>query len=129
MVAGAKGDDVAAAFLTALANVPWGQVIDHAPKLVEQAQRLVANVRGGDAGQKAPAAGSEIAELRAHVAQLAADNADLRADLRQASELLKDFAQANELLVAKLTQWQHWLWGLAGVSAASLVFSIVAILA
>jgi hypothetical protein len=123
------GVAVAAAFLSALANVPWGQMIDLAPKLVEQAQKLAANVRISEADEKRPTPPSELADLRGQIAGLAADNADLRADLSQASDLLNEFARTNQLLVAKLTQWQHWLWALSGVSAASLIFSVVAILA
>lgn len=112
---------------TVLANVPWGQLMDLAPKLVEQAQKLTASVRSADPAP-VPQAVTEIDELRSTVNGLLTDNADLRAELTRTTELLGALAKTNQTLVAKLALWQQWLWGLTGLSAASLVFALAAVL-
>ena len=120
---------MAAGFLTALANVPWGQVIEQAPKLVEQAQRLASNFRGRESTLVLPAQPDPVAELRREVSRLSEDGRELRRDLKQASELLSDLAGTNQLLIAKLTQWQRWFWALAAGTAVSVILAAAALAA
>ena len=118
---------MAAGFIAALANVPWGQVIEQAPRLVEQAQKLAGNFRGRESTLVLPAQPDPVAELRREVSRLSDDSRELRRDLKQASELLSDLASTNQLLIAKLTQWQRWFWGLAAGTAVSLTLAVIAL--
>ncbi|NNM78177.1 hypothetical protein HJG53_14890 [Sphingomonas sp. ID1715] len=118
---------MATAFFSALAKVPWAQVIDLAPGLVDKAQQLARDVRGGSTTLLIPAQPDPLAGLKSEVTRLIEDNADLRRDLGQASELLTELARTNQLLVAKLTYWQRLFWFVAGGAGLALLIAIAAL--
>ncbi|HEV2567402.1 hypothetical protein [Sphingomonas sp.] len=118
---------MATAFFSALAKVPWAQVIELAPGLVDKAQKLARDVRGGSTTLLIPAQPDPLVSLKSEVSRLTEESSDLRRDLGGASELLTDLARTNQLLVAKLTQWQQWFWGLAAASGVSLLIAVAAI--
>lgn len=107
----------AGSILTVLAQVPWGQVIDAAPKVAEGASRLWKNVKRR--GQEDEATVEEILErsaadadspdrsealqaLGAQVQRLQQDVADLREEMQAATGLIKDLAEQNTALVQRI---------------------------
>ncbi|RYF82622.1 MAG: hypothetical protein EOO29_06370 [Comamonadaceae bacterium] len=100
--------------LTVLSNIPWGQVIDNAPKVAEGATRLWNSV--GSLRKKAPPAAPEPAAaatpakvpptqaevLRAQVQILEADVRNLTEQMQASSELIKALAEQNAQLVQRI---------------------------
>ena len=111
----------------ALAKVPWSDVMDLARLGIDQAKRLTAQVKADEPPPAGPAL-EETYDARAAIERVAADNAELRRELAEASELITRLAETNQTVVAKLQVWQQWLWGLLGLSVASLVFAAIALL-
>jgi len=100
----------AGTLLTVLSNIPWGQVVDNAPKLAEGAARLWNAVRRkkGDAD----AGGSPLETLQARVAAL-------EEQVQASSELIKALAEQNARLVQTVERERRRLTRLAIASAAS----------
>ena len=118
---------MAAAFFSALAKVPWAQVIELAPGLVDKAQKLTRDVRGGSTTLLITPQPDPVAALKSEVARLNEETQDLRRDLGQASELLTSLAHTNQLLIAKLTLWQRWFLVMACASGLSLLVAVAAL--
>ena len=99
---------------TVLANVPWGQVIDAAPKVADGATRLWSSVTRrkadtsaqdrSDASKEAEGTptGSPIDELQRQFNELQTDVDELKAEMESASELIKALADQNSALVKKI---------------------------
>ena len=92
------------AIITVLANIPWGQVIDNAPKVADGAARLW----GAVTGSRKPAAPepgaqplSETDRLKAEVAALESATLALQEQMRASSELIKALADQNTQLVQR----------------------------
>ena len=99
---------------TVLANVPWGQVIDAAPKVADGATRLWSSVTRRkadtsaqdriDASKEAEGTptGSPIDELQRKFNELQTDVDELKAEMESASELIKALADQNSALVKNI---------------------------
>jgi len=131
--------------LTVLSNIPWGKVVENAPKLADGAARLWGAVRKrGDGAAEDGAAGDVAAEMVAPdaapeataVEQLAARLAgrvealegrvgELQAQLAASSELVKDLAEQNAQLVQRIELHQQQLRRLALGGAAVAVLLAV----
>jgi hypothetical protein len=97
--------------LTVLSNIPWGTVVDNAPKVADGASRLWNSVTGKN---KAPPAQSSPADAphEAHAPQaerLAMRLQVVEEEVRQLNEqmqissaLIKDLAEQNTLLVQRV---------------------------
>ena len=99
---------------TVLSNIPWGQVIDNAPKVAEGATRLWNSV--GSLRKKAPAAApapaatatpakvppTQAEVLRAQVQMLEADVRNLTEQMQASTELIKALAEQNAQLVQRI---------------------------
>lgn len=123
----------AGTIITVLSNVPWGQVIDAAPKVAEGATKLwgaVTRRRKNDADLApqagAGATGGDVADdslqrLRADVRVLQASVGDLREELLSATGLIKQLADQNTVLVQRVELHRRRLaqvaYTAAGVSA------------
>lgn len=99
------------AILTVLSNIPWGQVIDNAPKVAEGATKLWNSV--GLRKKPGPAADADAAEaaqaplspneaLKAQVQGLEAEVRKLSEQMQASSELIKALADQNALLVQRV---------------------------
>jgi hypothetical protein len=92
--------------ITLLSKVPWGQVIDAAPKVADGATRLwktVARRQADDAATTAhPATSQADAEPKAQIAALRASVAQLQDEMQLATELIKDLAEQNAALVQRV---------------------------
>lgn len=93
------------AIITVLANIPWGQVIDNAPKVADGAARLWGAVTGSRKPPP-PEPGaqplSETERLEARVAALESATLALQEQMRASSELIKALADQNTQLVQRV---------------------------
>ncbi len=118
---------------TLLANIPWGQVVESAPKIAQGAGRLwetVKNRRAEPPPEPDPAAQapSELAQLQARAAALEAQVQALHEEMRASAQLVKELAEQNALLVDQLQamqQRQSRLARLAGAGLAVLAGALV----
>jgi TolA-binding protein len=102
----------AGSIFAVLTSVPWGQVIDAAPKVAEGATKLWNTVarrkkkeeEGAQAStQPGQASGATpIEELRAQVATLQGSVNALKDEMQSASELIKALAEQNTALVQRI---------------------------
>lgn len=114
---------MAIGWLSVLKLVPWGDVIENAPKVAQGAKKLW-NTVGKKApaqdtadGQQAAAVGAEapMAQLQAQVAELQVATAALHQQMLESSALLKALAEQNTVLVQRVETHRRRLLGLAGV--------------
>jgi len=116
---------MAVPWLLALKVIPWGDVIEHAPKVLKGAQRLLERQRQGSRPAPATSVGSAaesgmtgragIDVLREQVATLQVELESQRADVQQLTEMATELAQQNTRLVqaVDVLRWRtRWL-GLA----------------
>jgi predicted nucleic acid-binding Zn-ribbon protein len=99
------------AILTVLSNIPWGQVVENAPKVAEGAAKLwntvtsfrKSSASGQQAGdkisQKAP---SETEALRSQLQALEETVRNLQDQMQASSELIKALADQNTQLVQRI---------------------------
>jgi TolA-binding protein len=125
--------------LTVLSNIPWGKVVDNAPKLADGAARLwgavrkrgdaaaeegAAEVMASNAPPEATAAEQLAARLAGRVEALEGRVAELQAQLAASSELVKDLAEQNAQLVQRIELHQQQLRRLAlGGAAVAVVLT------
>lgn len=90
--------------LTVLSSVPWGQVIDAAPKVAEAATRLwhAATRKKSDAGTGDAAQDQAAATPAQQLAALQGQVEELRTEMQAASELIKALAEQNAQLVQRV---------------------------
>ena len=120
--------------LTVLSAIPWGQVVDNAPKVLESASRLWDSVSGrNDKGADhvklahQPAM-SETELLKAEVSALAGSVKTLEEQMQASTLLIKDLAEQNTLLVKRveLSRVKHLrLVAAMGVAMAGLLVLFV----
>ncbi|MDA7419163.1 hypothetical protein PGB34_22550 [Xenophilus arseniciresistens] len=115
------------AILTVLSNIPWGQVIDNAPKVAEGATRLwnsvglrkkAAPAADADAVATAQPALAPTEALQARVQGLEAEVRRLSEQMQASSELIKALADQNAMLVQRAELNRRRLHQLAMASAA-----------
>ena len=99
------------AILTVLSNIPWGQVVDNAPKVASGAAKLWTAVTGArkqgvpasDATASAQAQEpAELDVLRTHVHELEVTVRHLQEQMQASSEVIKALADQNTQLVQRV---------------------------
>ena len=128
------------AILTVLSHIPWGQVVENAPKVADGAARLWSTVTGSrtkasPADETSASAGtpsrSESEALRMRVETLEETVRDLSEQMQASSALIKALADQNTQLVQRIELNRArlvrlgWVAGSAGVA----LFGAVAFLA
>ena len=122
---------MAIGWLAVLKMVPWGDVIDSAPKVAQGAKKLWSTV--GKKPVVAPPGGPDtpaestptLAALQAQVAQLQVAAADLHQQMLDSSALIGSLAEQNTQLIARVEVLrQRTLW-LAAVLSGLLVVLLV----
>jgi hypothetical protein len=99
--------------LTVLSNIPWGQVIDAAPRIAEGAGRLweaARNLRktrapepeGPDAAGAPAAEPTESERMQARIADLEATVQAMREQMQASAQVVKELADQNALLVQRI---------------------------
>jgi hypothetical protein len=117
-------------WLTVLQVVPWSEVIANAPKVAEGAKKLWGTVgrKTGPAEVATPADSQalssdarSVAALRGQVASLETAVTDLQAQMLASSELIKDLAEQNAQLIARVDANRRRAIWLAGGLAVTMV--------
>jgi len=114
---------------TVLANIPWGQVVESAPKIAQGAGRLWETVRKrGDPAQTPaqdePEGPSELQLLQAQVKSQAAQLQSLEGEMRATAQLVKDLAEQNAMLVERMqTLQRHSRWALGAAALLALALA------
>jgi hypothetical protein len=100
---------MAIGWLTVLKMVPWGDVIENAPKVATGAKKLWDTVGKKRAPQAPAATGTAVANLppdapalQAQIAELQLAMADLHQQMLQSSELIESLAVQNTQLIARI---------------------------
>jgi len=105
---------MAIGWLTVLKLVPWGDVIENAPKVAQGAKKLWKSVGPKPAVEPAPptaAVGANLQDLQAQVLQLQQATAELHQQMRDSSELIQSLADQNTQLIARVeTNRKRLLW-------------------
>lgn len=103
----------AGAIITVLSNIPWGQVVETAPKVADAAMKLwntVTNRKKQDLRQSEQSTDSEDVFLsdsdllKARVLTLEEGVKSLQDQMQASSELIKSLAEQNTLLVLRVEQ-------------------------
>jgi hypothetical protein len=114
-------------WLIALKLVPWGDVIEHAPKVIAGARRFLDKQRGGADIDAAPVpSGSGTPHERMQVLEAACQR--LRADLAQVAQTNADLAEQNARLieqVERLRKRSRWLTAGGGLLTLGLLMLAV----
>ena len=104
-------------WMLALKVIPWGDVIEHAPKVLKGARKLLDRQQGDGSHQ----AGDPAADPAADTARWAAMEAEqqrLQADLRQLAQTTAEVAEQNAQLIAavEVLRWRtRWLGAISVV--------------
>jgi hypothetical protein len=129
----------AGTIITVLSNVPWGQVIDAAPKVAEGATKLWGAVtrRKKNDADMAPQAGAgatggavpddSLQRLRADVQVLQASVGDLREELLSATGLIKQLADQNTVLVQRVELHRRRLALVSYLTAGAVTMLVLAV--
>jgi hypothetical protein len=97
--------------ITVLSNIPWGQVVENAPKVAEGAVKLwnsVTNRNKQDTIQDSQAAAAaenaqyETDRMKARLLALEDSIASLQDQMQASSALIKDLAEQNTQLVQRI---------------------------
>jgi len=124
-----RGEHMAIGWLTVLKMVPWGDVIENAPKVAQGAKKLWSSVgkkapmdaASGDAQAPVADAGAPLAQLQAQVAELQVATAALHQQMLDSSALIKSLAEQNTVLVQRVEANRKRLISLAGVVVVLLI--------
>ena len=116
----------AVSIITVLSNIPWGQVVETAPKVADGAAKLwnaVKNRRKPDHNAKAEVytEQSEADILKARLAALEENVLSLQDQMRASTELIKALAEQNAKLVQRIELNSARLFWFATVSALGVV--------
>lgn len=98
----------AGAILTVLSNIPWAQVVENAPKVAEAAGKLWSSVTRRDAEtteklaaeSQRPASDAEL--LKRRMDRLEEALKTLQEEMRASSQLIKELAEQNTVLVQRI---------------------------
>ncbi len=111
----------AGTIISVLANIPWGQVVDNAPKVADGAARLWKAVRrktsDAAADESAEAAQTEAEALDQRLSAMQAQLLGLEEQLAISAELIQALAEQNTQLVRKIEQNSVRLFRLAMAAA------------
>ncbi|KQR44960.1 hypothetical protein [Acidovorax sp. Leaf160] len=118
---------MAVGWMTALKLVPWSEVIEATPQILQAARRLMGSAQRAPAGPS-PAAGATAALGVSTADQLAVMREallQLQDEQRASATLIESLAEQNAVLVravdALRVRQQRLLWGVGALGAATLV--------
>jgi hypothetical protein len=129
---------MALGWLSVVQHVPWTDVIANAPKVADGAKKLWGAV-SKKPGASGPVSGRDLrsgeegggrisgAELQARLVAAEAAAAELHGQMLASSELIKTLAEQNARLIEHVERQRRQLRWVAGLAAASLVLSAVAV--
>lgn len=92
--------------IAAISIVPWGQVLEAAPKVAESASKLWNVVAGRNKeegiNQEGKAAASPLEEVRSEVAAIQGSIDELKEEMQAATMVIKALAEQNTALVQRV---------------------------
>ncbi len=96
--------------ITVLSNIPWGQVVDAAPKVAEGASRLWEAAKNFRKPKPAPETSSsptsgqptEAEQLQGRLSALEGSIQELREQMQASAGVIKDLANQNALLIQRI---------------------------
>ena len=127
---------MAAAWLSVLKMVPWGEVISNAPKVTEGAKKLWSAVAGQASAPETPApepavdTGSQaqaLSELAARLTRAQAAIDGLHAQMLSSTELIQSLAEQNTQLIRRVEANRlrlRWLLACNLVLAGALLLTL-----
>lgn len=121
---------MAIGWLTALQIIPWSDVINNAPKVVDGAKKLWGAVgrKSSRADAQASSAPKTIAGLEAQIVALETSVSDLHNQMLESTELIKSLTEQNAQLVQRIEKNRvHMLW-LCAATAAALLAALIGLL-
>lgn len=130
---------MAIGWLAVLQAVPWGQVIDNAPKVVDGAKKFWGSVSKKPAAEEldvsdAQASAEDVEDLgiiRKRLAALEKKTAELHEQMVTSSALIKELADQNTQLIARIEANRvrtAWLMGICFVVAIAALTALVLVL-
>lgn len=101
---------VASTIITVLSNIPWGQVVDNAPKVADGATKLwnaVANRKSTSDHTHnneivIETTSTDLEALRNQIITMEGNLSDLQNQMRDSTQLIKELALQNAQLVRKI---------------------------
>ena len=95
---------MAIGWISVLKMVPWGEVIDNAPKVAQGARKLwqAAGKKPVDVVPASDVATLTLAGLQAQLAELQVSTAELHQQMRESSALIQSLAEQNTQLIRRL---------------------------
>ena len=124
------------AILTVLSNIPWGQVVENAPRVADGAAKLWGSVTGfrkKSASEMGPAASGqrpalgETDVLRARLHSLEEEVKHLSEQMQASTELIKALAEQNTQLVQRIELNRLRLFRLSVATAVAAVVLVGAL--
>jgi hypothetical protein len=129
-----KENGMAMSWLTALKVIPWSDVIEHGPKVVEKARDMLnkrkaaQNPPADDAAEGSP--GDELSQLRLQVMQWQGRAAQMQNDLEQQAQTTAELAEQTLACVQAIVRLKRWmlvggvLWALTVVGVVVLALKL-----
>lgn len=119
---------VASTIITVLSNIPWGQVVDNAPKVADGATKLWNAVTNRKSTSDhthhteivIETTSTDLEALRNHIITMEGNLSDLQNQMRDSTQLIKELALQNAQLVQKIELNSIRLRQLAIATATSL---------
>lgn len=117
-------------WLAVLKSVPWSDVISNAPVVADAAQKLwkVVSRKAATPVRPQPVASQQAgAATEMRLTALEAEIANLNNEMLETSKLLKELADQNALLIARVEANRkrlRWVMGTAIAAAAVALFSL-----
>lgn len=124
---------MAISWLTVLQNVPWTDVISNAPKVADGAKKLWSsvarkrehpNVQEEGRTEARTAESAAVAALRAEIEALEEELDELRGQMVASSGLIKDLADQNAQLIARMELMRRRMTWVAGAAGLALVLAV-----
>ena len=109
-------------WLTALKVIPWAQVIEHGPKVVDKARELLnkqAQAMQADSPASPAQDSQDVQALRQHLAGLEVQLHALQDDARSQAQTLAELAEQQVALMGVIQRLRRWIVALAVGVAAS----------
>ncbi|GGP24663.1 hypothetical protein [Silvimonas amylolytica] len=117
-------------WLAAVQAIPWGQVIDNTPKLIEATRKLFTRSSQPLPPEPVPPSGLSVSDkeawLEQQLAQTRAELADLQHDLQESVRLINGLAEQNAQMVLAIERLRirtRW-FGLMAASALAGVLGL-----
>ncbi|HYG31505.1 MAG TPA: hypothetical protein VD810_00830 [Methylophilaceae bacterium] len=122
---------MAIGWLAVLQAVPWGQVIDNAPKIVTGAKKLWGSVAGGSAAEDVsepdihatPGQEKDLERLRQRLHKLEKSTAELHEQMLTSTALIQQLAEQNAQLIEHIEANRVrtlWLTVISGALAVAI---------